>query len=76
MFDRTKQLKGLEKKISSALGIVTKTIEEIEATNQAYDVVREELETEMEIARMHHMEVLDAMSKNRKVAENFKNLLK
>ena len=74
--NKAKKIAGLEKKIGSALGIITDTIDTLEKTNVEFDKVRQELEDEMEVARGHHMNVLNQMAQNKKVAENFKKLLK
>lgn len=76
IFSKALKIKMLEKKVGNALGVVTSTIDSIEKTNAEYDKVRQELEDEMTIAREHHMGVLSAMAQNKKVVQNFKNLLK
>ena len=76
MFNSAFKINRLEKKVGKALGVVTRTIESIEKTNEKYDKVRQALEDEITVAREHHMGVLQAMGQNKKVIENFKNLLK
>lgn len=76
MFNREYRLKRLENKVAGALGAVNNLIANLEATNDAYDKERAMVEAEIIQAKDHHMDILNAIGQNRKVIENFKNLLK
>lgn len=76
IFSKALKLKMLDKKVSSSLGLINTIVTDLEKTNNKFEKVRAELETDIIVAREHHMRVLDAMVQNKKVIQNFKNLLK
>lgn len=76
MFIKGLKLKMLEHRVSSAIGVVTSTIEKLENSNKSYGVMKAKLDDEISQLSDTHLDIHLKMQENDVIINNFKSLLK
>lgn len=71
----SKSVARLEKKVASALGIVTKTIEKLEKVNAEHEILKAEIGDEIARLTTMHINLHASVKQNDNVIKNFKKLL-
>lgn len=73
---KDKMLKKLNKQTTKVLGVVTHLVSALEQVNEKNEDIVVALECEITDKHEQRMDVLTSIKDNKKVIENFKNLLK
>lgn len=72
---RDRKIKKLNKKVQSAVGIITNTIKKLETSNTELHSIYKEIDEEIDELKMQKVEVKYSIDDNTKVITNLKKLL-